>query len=332
MRAAGSNVVVKMCQEATWGVNPITPSVVHGIGFKSITLKAAKGTFESEMVNANRCTIGIGDGNRTVDGNLVSDLIPEGLEVLFMHLLGNPTVVTTGSGPYTHVMKGSPGNFQGLTIEKGYTDIDQYFIYTGIRIDSMSINLVQEGLHEITFGLIGKTEADPEATTQITGTPVSYTKNGFSGYQCVISTTMQSNGTVVDGAYVDIGFPVSGSLNIKNNVETDGFVIGSEFRASAQLGKRACSGEFSVFFEDAKLYELFTSGTEVGVKFTFDNKQGQKIIFEFPACKLGGNTPEVQNFQGLNLPLTFTAKYDVGEATDVKLTIVNSIASIEAGL
>lgn len=332
MRATGSNVVVRMAQEATWGtVNP-SPAHVYQVGFKSFTLKGAKGTFESEMINAQRCTIGIGDGNNTVDGNLVSDLLPEGLELFIMHALGNPTVTTTGSGPYTHVMKGTPGFFQGLTLEKGFTDIGKFFSYTGCRVNTMQVNLVQEGLHEVTFGFIGKEESDPADATFLSGTPLSFTKNGFSGYNVVLYTTMNDSGVITPGSYHALGFVPSGSFSINNNIETDGFVMGSDSRASAQLGKRACSGEFTTFFENTYIYQLYKDCQELGIKFVFDNDQGQTMSFEFPCVKLGGNTPEVQNFQGLNLPLSFTAKYDSTAGTDVIVTIQNTLATLEAGL
>lgn len=328
-RAAGSNAVVKMCQETTWGTTPGSPSAVYLVSMKNESLKSSKNNFESDMINAYRCTIGLGDGNKAVEGNIVTDLLPEGLEVFLLHLLGNPTVTTTGSGPYTHVMKGSQLNFQGLSIEKGFTDIGQFLIYKGCRLNSLAVSLVQEGFHEATFGFIGKSEAIA-TSTGITGAGTSFNKSGFTGYQCVVSTTMNSSG-VVDGSYHDLSFVTGGNININNNMETDGYVLGSAFRASAQYGKRACSGDFTAFFEDAKLYNLYTAGTECGVKFTFSNGS-QQMIFEFPVCKLSGNAPEIASFQGLNMSLTFNARRDSVTGTDVIVTLVNTLSSIEAGI
>jgi hypothetical protein len=228
-------------------------------------------------------------------------------------------------------MKGSQLNFEGLTIEKGFTDIGQFLIYKGCRVNSMAISLVQEGFHEVTFGFIGKSEAI-DTSTGISGVGTSYNKSGFTGYQCVVETTMNPTTGNVDGSWHALSFVTAGNININNNIETDGYVLGSSFRASAQYGKRSCSGDFTAFFEDAKLYNLYANGTECGVRFVFDNGIGQKMTFEFPVCKLSGNAPEIANFQGLNMSLTFNARRDSVEGTDVKVTIINTISSIEAGL
>jgi hypothetical protein len=277
------------------------------------------------MINQYRAVIGLGEGNKAVAGGFTSDLIPEGLEIMLMHLLGNPTVATTGSGPYTHIMKGSAGYLQGMTIEKGFDDIDQFMTFTGCRVNSMTLNLVQEGFHDVTFDLIGKTEV-LNSTTQIGGpAPVYGTKNGFTGYQCTIAID-------AGAGYVDLTNIVSGSITINNNIETDGYVLGSAFRASAQYGKRSIEGNLSVFFEDATMYGYYTNGTEVKLKFTFDNGVGQKMIFEFTKCKLGGEAPKIASAGGLNLPMTFRARYDAtgGVETDVTVTIINTLSEIAA--
>lgn len=320
-RAVGSNAIIKFCQEANWGVTPASPSIVYGINLRSETLGSSRNLFESEMINQYRTVIGLGEGNKAVAGGFTSDLLPEGLEVMFMHLLGNPTVSTTGSGPYTHVMKGSSGYLQGMTVEKGFSDINQFMTYTGCRVNSMTLNLVQEGFHDVTFDLIGKAEA-LNSTSQIGGpAPVYGNKNGFTGYQCTISID-------AGAGYVDLTNIVSGSITINNNIETDGYVLGSAFRASAQYGKRSVEGNLSVFFEDATMYGYYANGTEVKLKFTFDNGIGQQMIFEFTKCKLGGESPKIASAGGLNLPMTFRARYDTDTSTDVTLTIVNTLSSI----
>jgi len=322
-RAIGSNAVLKFCQEQVWGTTPVAPAKVYGLNIRSETIGATKNLFQSDTINHYRSVVGLGDGNKAVGGNVVTDLFPEGLEVLIRHVLGKPTVTTTGSGPYTHVMKGDANYLEGISLEKGFINVGQYFKYTGLRVNSMTINLVQEGFHEVTFDFIGKAEATAQ-TSQITGTPVYGTKNGFTGYQCTVYTN-HANG--VD--YVALGNVVSGSISINNNIETDGYVLGSPFRASASYGKRQCTGDFTVFFENADLYNVYSNGVECGIKFVFDNGLGDTMTFEFPAVKVGGEAPKIAGAGGLNLPLNFQARRDDTEQTDVIVTIVNSLSAID---
>lgn len=320
-RAVGSNAVIKFCEEVAWGTTPGAPAAVFAIGVKSETFGSTKNIFQSDMINSYRAVIGLGDGNKAIAGGLVSDFLPEGHEVLWKHLLGDQTVVTTGSGPYVHTILGMPDYYQGLSLEKGFPNISQYLKYAGVRVNSMNLNLVQEGFHEITWDLIGKSET-LDTSTQITGDGVLPTKSGFTGYQCVVALKLSDGGT-----YADLGNVISGSMSINNNIETDGYVLGSAFRASAEYGKRECSGSFSVFFEDATIYNYYIAGTEVGLKFTFNNTLGQIFVIEFPRCKLSGEAPKIATAVGLNLPMNFTARRDTDAGTDVSVTITNTIAS-----
>jgi len=323
MRATGAKSAIVATQEASWGVLNPSPASVIGFYVRSFNLGGSKNTFQSETINQHRAIVGLADGNKAVQGNMVTDLLPEGLEILLRHLLGKGTVATTGSGPYTHVLKGSPETLEGLSFQKSFTNIDKHFLYTGSHINSMAIDIVQEGFHGVTWDFIGKGESI-HATEQIAiSSGVFPTKNGYNGYQASIQIDTGSG-------YSALGRVVSGSLNIANNVETDGYVLGSDERASCEYGTRECSGGFSMFFEDTVLYELYATGTECALKYIFANAlTGDSITFAFPKVKLAGTSPEIAAATGVNLDFTFQARIDPGTSTDVEVTIVNSLASIE---
>jgi len=320
-RALGSNAIIKFCQEATWGTTPVAPTEVHGIAPRSEGLGSTRNLFQSETISPTRAVVGLGNGNKAVAGNISTDLLPEGLEVLFCHLLGQNTPVTTGSGIYTHVIKGASGYLEGLSIEKGFPNITTFFKYTGCRVNSLTINIVQEGFHEAVFDFIGKAETVDEAATMIVNPVggVTYgTKSGFTGYQCKI---------YIDS--VEVGEAVSGSITITNNYETDAYVLGSEFRASALPGRRECSGDFTMFFQDVNEYNTYVAGTEVALKFEFISG-ADSLNIEFPIVKLSGESPKVTGPGGLNLSLSFQARYSTADLTDVIFTLVNTLDEIPA--
>lgn len=321
MRATGAKTAIVATQEAVWGELNAAPASVLGFYVRSFNLGGSKNTFQSETINQHRAIVGLADGNKAVQGNMVTDLLPECLEVLLRHLLGKGTVTTTGSGPYTHVIKGSPDTLEGLSFQKSFTNISKHFLYTGTRLNSMAIDIVQEGFHGVTWDFIGKGETI-HATEQITiASGVFPTKNGYNGYQASIEIDTGSG-------YTALGRVVSGSINIANNVETDGYVLGSAERASCEYGTRECSGGFSMFFEDTTLYELYSAGTECGLKYVFNNGV-DSTTFKFPKVKLAGTSPEITSAAGINLDFTFQARVDPGSNTDVEVTIVNSLPSIE---
>jgi len=323
MRASGAKTSIKFAQEKVWktAIEPGDLGTIFGMNVRSCNLGGSKNQFQSETINQFRAVVGLGDGNKAVEGSIVTDFLPEGLEVLLRHLLGKGTVVTTGSGPYTHLLEGEADTMQGLMIQKAFTNIDEYFVYRGCRINSMAINVVQEGFHDVTWDIIGTTEAI-ESADQLDATPAVYpTKSGFTGYQAKVQTD-------ISGSWADLGNVVSGNLNITNNVETDGYVLGSDERAAAEHGTRECTGGFAMFFEDTTLYQAFLAGTECGIRWVFDNGT-ESITFEFPKVKMGGDSPAIESAAGVNLNLTFQARLDSVAGTDVKVTIVNSVTEVE---
>jgi hypothetical protein len=323
MRASGAKTSVKFAQEKVWkeAIDPGDLGIIHGMNIRSINLGGNKNQFQSETINQFRAVVGLGDGNKAVEGNIVTDFLPEGMEVLLRHLLGKGTVTTTGSGPWTHAFKGVADTMQGLMIQKAFTSIDEYFVYRGCRINSMAINVIQEGFHDVTWDIIGTSE-QIYATDQLNATSAIYpTKSGFTGYQAKVQTDLS-------GSWVDLGNVISGNLNITNNVETDGYVLGSDERAAAEHGTRECTGGWSMFFEDTTLYALYQSGVECGIRWVFDNGV-DSITFEFPKVKMGGDSPAIESAAGVNLNLTFQARLDTASETDVKVTIVNSLSEIE---
>jgi hypothetical protein len=183
----------------------------------------------------------------------------------------------------------------------------------------MAIDIIQEGFTGVTFDVVGKQETSG-STSGIVGSAVYPSKDGFNGYQC--SVWIDST-----GSYVKVGNVTKGSINITNNIETDAFVLGSQYRADAAFGKRQCSGDFTMFFEDLLYYNLFLNGTEVGIKFLFDDGT-HSITFEFPAVKLGGSSPQISNAAGINLDLNFKAKRSTSDDTDVICTFVNDAPTI----
>lgn len=323
MRASGAKTSVKFAQEKVWkeAIDPGDLGIIYGLNIRSCSLGGSKNQFQSETINQYRSVVGLGEGNKAVEGSIVTDFLPEGMEVFLRHLLGKGTVTTTGSGPYTHVLKGEAETMQGLMIQKAFTNIDKYFVYRGNRINSMAINVIQEGFHDVTWDMVGTTEEVLEADALDATAAVYPTKSGFTGYQAKIQINQGSG-------WDDLGNVTSGNLNITNNVETDGYVLGSDERAAAEHGTRECTGGFTMFFEDVTLYNLYQSGVEVALRWAFDNET-DSITFEFPKVKMGGDSPAIESAAGVNLNLTFQARLDVAEGTDVKVTIVNSVSEIE---
>ncbi len=352
-RASGAKTRVKFAQEVEWK-HPFTPEEyplgdVYGLNIRSCSLGGSKNQFQSETINDKRAVVGLGEGNKAVEGDIVTDFLPEGQEILFRHLLGKDTtgcdrVLVDDSSDEDYNkwrlrMKGVADTLQGLCVEKAFTSLNEYFIFRGCRINTMTLNLIQEGFHDITWNFIGTSEeikGSPEFDP--TAHPASYcTDNGYTGYQAVIQIMKPAytdeNGNIVaaDSDWVTLGNVTTGNITITNNTETDGYVLGSDERASAEHGTRQCTGSWTMFFESVELYQIFLQGLECKLRFVFTSPTGKIIRMIFPCVKLGGDSPAIESAAGINLNLTFQAKYqpaidgDPYSDTDVMVEFVKPV-------
>jgi len=328
-RASGAKTSVKFAQEVEWK-HPFTPEEyplgnVYGLNIRSCSLGGSKNQFQSETINDRRAVVGLGEGNKAVEGDIVTDFLPEGQEVLFRHLLGKDpdglekVLVDDASdednGKWRLRMKGVADTMQGLCVEKAFTSLDRYFIFRGCRINTMTLNLIQEGFHDITWNFIGTSE-EIKDVAEFAGKTASYCNdNGYTGYQAVIQikrpARTDETGTAqpADTDWVTLGNITNGNITITNNTETDGYVLGSDERASAEHGTRQCTGSWTMFFDSVDLYNIFLQGLECKLRFVFNSPIGKIIRITFPCVKLGGDSPAIESAAGINLNLTFQAKY-----------------------
>ena len=328
-RASGAKTSVKFAQEVEWK-HEFDPEVyplgnVYGLNIRSCSLGGSKNQFQSETINDKRAVVGLGEGNKAVEGDIVTDFLPEGQEILFRHLLGKDpdgcdrVLVNDANdedtGKWRLRMKGVADTMQGLCVEKAFTSLDRYFIFRGCRINTMTLNLIQEGFHDITWNFIGTSE-EIKSESEFAGKTASYCNdNGYTGYQAVIQimrpARTDETGTAqpADTEWVTLGNITNGNITITNNTETDGYVLGSDERASAEHGTRQCTGSWTMFFESVDLYNIFLQGLECKLRFVFESPTGKIIRMVFPCVKLGGDSPAIESAAGINLNLTFQAKY-----------------------
>ncbi len=319
--ANGSNVQLIFCEETIWGTTPASP-VCRVLPFIREGLATDVDTFSSARIKeADRVVTDIKKGNRNIGGSVNFELDPS-FHRLFKHALGLAS--TTGNGPYTHVIKGGSALPVGLSIEKGFTDIAKYLVYRGLRVDALYLKFPQDGYITGTFNLLGRYEGGGTGSGSGSGSPVSISASPtdesgipFTSYDAVV----QEGGST-------IGIVSEAELEIKNNLQTDGFVLGSDSRVSAVEGLRKVAGKLTILFDDLTYYNKFVNGTESSIKFTM-TQGSYSVEILIPRIVYAGASPIVVEVPGpLLVTLPFKAKKDAVEGTDIKVTFVNNVATV----
>lgn len=227
----------------------------------------------------------------------------------------NDADIAVSGSLYTHTIKRGVLPV-GLTIEKGFTDIGQYFAYRGCRIESLSMSITPQGLVTGSIDIKGKAPSDP-SSTPLDATP---TDPGFATVAHHEASLVEEGGS----AATILGF----EQTIANALDGDKYQVGSQYRASMPEGLGESTGKITFLFEDLTYYNKWANGTETSVRIVF-SQSGMSLGVYYPRVRYTGDgAPKIDTAQGIVSALDFQAIYDSVEQSDVVITITNTEASI----
>lgn len=314
-QATGSNAQIIIGEESTYGT-AATSGYLMKMATYGESVGASKEELISNSINASRSIQSTKAGNEDGGGSIPFELNTEGPGFIWHHLLGG-TVGTTGAGPYTHVIKRGalPTSF---TYEKGFTDLGTaaYHLYTGCRIESAQVSITTEGLIAGTLEI--KTKGAPTTSgSSFDGTP---TDNGHTVLHHADVTAMNEGGSSVTALGIE--------FSITNNLDAGRFTVGSATRGSLPEGKGEASGTLTIPFENETLFNKWLNATASSIDVTITNGTSS-LKFDFPNVSYNGDAaPKIETAQGLVVALPFRAIYDVTDASDVVITLINGEATI----
>lgn len=206
-------------------------------------------------------------------------------------------------------------------IEKGFTDIAQYFKYNGCKINKWSFSATPEGFQEIDFDIIGAKET--VGGTSFDATPVDAGYKPFDGFS--IASILEGGSAIANVTSVD-------AISFENDVDNSVFVIGGAGeRAALPEGVVKVSGTLKAMFESLTLYNKAINNTESSLKIVYqlgtgDGSAGNEYLdFNIPELKFAPNAPVIGGPKGVFVELPFEAYYDNdGFATAMQATIKNT--------
>lgn len=222
--------------------------------------------------------------------------------------------IAVSASLYTHkIVRGALP--VGLTIEKGFTDINQYFPYTGCKIESMSMSVNPTGL------VTGSMDIKGKGSGTASGTPLDATPDdpGFA-----IIAHHEASSVLEGGAAATIlGF----ELALANNLDADKFQVGSQYRASLPEGLGELTGTITFLFEDLTYYNKWANATETSIRIRFTQGAGYVDIYLPRVRYTGDGAPKIETAGGIVLAMNFRAIYSSVEASDIVVTFTNGEAS-----
>ena len=167
------------------------------------------------------------------------------------------------------------------TFEEWYSDIAQSEVTTGNKVNTAGISLPATGLSTCQFGFMGKDLAQT-GTSQYFSNPASASSTGIFA--------------AVNGALVINGTPIAVLTGLNININRgmqNATVVGSNTIADTFEGRIQVDGDFSSYFQDATVRDMFNNETEISIVAaltTSNDKAADFISITLPRVKVNSNT------------------------------------------
>ena len=169
------------------------------------------------------------------------------------------------------------------TVEEFYSDIAQSEVYTGMKVNSLSVQLPATGLTTVDIGFAGK-DLTQTGTSQYFTSPTAQSSNGIFA---AVNGVMLVNGAPV-------ALITSADFAIERATE-NAAVVGSDSVADIFTGRIRVTGNMSVYFQDATFRGYFDEETPVSIVLTVtaDSTATSNFVnFTLPKVKLGSFTKD----------------------------------------
>lgn len=192
---------------------------------------------------------------------------------------------------------------RSYAIEQAYLDIGDYFLYSGQRVGTMSLEATAGQLVTGSFGFMGASTL--AATSTYAGTPVAATNSQ------IINATSNVGAVLEASTFTPLTTGIQGfSLNLDNSLRAQ-MAMGSRYPKNIGYGRQVITGSINAYFYDLTMYQKFLDHTATTLVLSFADGAGgglriqlPKVYFTADAHSLGGIDQDVME------QVEFAAVYD----------------------
>jgi hypothetical protein len=195
---------------------------------------------------------------------------------------------------------------RSFTIERLFADLTQYRRYKGCEFTKMSLSVKPEGIVEVTFGVLGQSEAPDTAILSGETYSSATTTSPFDGF----------SGSISEGGS-DIAVVTEVSLDLDNGLQAL-FVVGSPETIQPSIGRSNVTGSVTAYFQNTTLLNKFINETESSLSFVIGDGTNT-LTFIVPRLKYTGGQPDVGGEGPVTLTMPFQALLDSTTGTNLKI-------------
>ena len=231
------------------------------------------------------------------------------LGFLLAHAIGDSSVATTGSGPYTHTIAGASMPV-GLTVEADYGAASMTGgttpAFTGCQISKLSITQAHNDFAEVSV------ECTAEDVAQVTKASPTYPTDNFLEYASLGTVEINS---VAQNAR-------SCELTISNELRSDRFNLGSKSRVGIGRKRMTVTGKIEVEMDAMTEMNLSLNGTDTPITLTWTGASSHSLTITFQDFTKQDPNPTASGDDDWIVPVEFDADGD-----KLTATLINADAS-----
>lgn len=246
-----------------------------------------------------------------VEGDIPMELSPQSAGIWFKHTLGS--VVTTGSGPYTHTFSHGPLDALGLTVQVNRPDssaVDRPADYVGCQITKMKIEAKVDEVVMWTISVYGQHEDTTQslaAASYPTLTPYVFTH----GVVTLSGTEYAVKDITLE---IDTGLRTGRHFMRSTNPERP--------KASKSAKTRMVSAVINSDFDDLTMHNRFKNQTQGAMTLVFTS--GTNVLTISGTVEYEEDSWNIQDEDMLNngIPLVFL--HSTSDTSAFQVVLVNS--------
>lgn len=296
-----SQVEIGILAESTWGVLP-SPATFQLMRLTGESLNVNRENVVSNEIRPDRNVPDLVQVAGGAGGGINFELSYGTFDSLIESLMQsawNTDEIVNGVTPKSfHIQK----KFEGGTT-------DQFFLFTGMEVDSMNLNIAVGQIVTGAFTFAGKQGTLSQAATG-SNTPAT-TVDVMNAASGIVTTTIGVS---------PLPQITTMTLNVGNGLRQRR-KVGSTANIGIGAGRFNVTGSFQAYFEHKALVDAFLAGTAGALSFTIGTVTAEKYTISIPKLKISTATVQAGgNDQDVMVNCDFQGVYDAGISGTMKIT------------
>lgn len=309
-RQSNARTAMALAFESVYGTAPVSgytfmPFAKMGIGEEQALIDNELLGYGTDPLAPSRDVI-------NVNGDVVVPVDVAGIGFWLKGLIGQP--VTTGTTPKIHTYNSGGTSLPSLAIEKQLPQVPRFEMLSGLRVNSMALQMRRSGNLQATFNLIGRGMAAPGTTGA--GTPAALTVTRFNQFQGSILRD-----TVALGSIESVDFTYSNNLDPVETIRADGRLEDADQQIAS------LSGTIVARLADTTLLDQAVSGAPCVLDFTWTISASESLNIKAHAVYLPRPKTMIEGPGGLRVSFDFQAARAVSPARMATVVLTNAVAS-----